>query len=96
MKVIVTNSKHDQYNRVGELVKKGWAGLWVVRIPDPDGEIEVHLGEQDFREIKRQPDPPGTLSRSGRYQSDGLGCVERVSSVERDWDNPRAQNPYGY
>jgi hypothetical protein len=44
VKVIVTNSKHDQYNRVGELVKKGWAGLWVVRIPDPDGDIEVHLG----------------------------------------------------
>ena len=34
-------------------------------------------------------DPPGTLSESGRYQADGLGCVEKVSGVERDWDGPR-------
>lgn len=35
-------------------------------------------------------------SQRSDYQSDGLGCVEKVSSVERDWDQPRPDNPYGY
>lgn len=34
--------------------------------------------------------------RRSDYQPDGLGCVEKVSGVERDWDQPRPDNPYGY
>lgn len=96
MKVIIVSNTHPHYDRTGEIVRKEDDGRWRVRIPNEGGTLETLVRDKDFREIKRQDDTAGTRSPSGRYQADGLGCVEKVSGVERDWDQPRASNPYGY
>jgi hypothetical protein len=89
MKILITSNKHRHYDRVGEIVQKEPDGRWRVRIPNAEGSIITLVRDQEFKEVKQEPDPPGTPSPDGRYQADGLGCVERVSSVERDWDGPR-------
>ena len=89
MRIVITSNKHPHYDRVGEVVQKEPDGRWRVRIPSKEGSIVTLVREKDFKEIKRQADQAGTLSADGRYQADGHGCVERVSSVERDWDGPR-------
>lgn len=89
MRIVITNNKHRHYDRVGEIVQKEPDDRWRVRIPDKHGSIITLVRDKDFKEIKRQSDVAGTLSEDGRYQADGYGCVERVSSVERDWDGPR-------
>jgi len=89
MKVLITSNKHRHYDRVGTIVQKEPDNRWRVRIPNEDGTIVTLVREGEFKEVKQEPDPPGTLSPSGDYQADGLGCVEKVSSVERDWDGPR-------
>lgn len=89
MRIVITNNKHPHYDRVGEVIQKEPDGRWRVRIPSKGGSIVTLVREKDFKEIKRQADQAGTLSADGRYQADGQGCVERVSSVERDWDGPR-------
>ena len=96
MRIVITSNKHPHYDRVGEVVQKEPDGRWRVRIPSKEGTIVTLVRDKDFKEIKRQADKAGTPSESGEYQADGLGCVERVSSVERDWDNPAAHNPRGY
>lgn len=95
-RILITSNDHPHYDRTGEIVQKEPDGRWRVRIPHKDGTIVTFVSEQEFKPTKVQPEPAGTLSKSGEYQADGLGCVEKVSSVERDWDQPRAQNPYGY
>ncbi len=96
MRIVITNNKHPHYDRVGEVVQKEPDDRWRVRIPSKEGSIVTLVRDKDFKEIKRQVDAAGTPSEDGRYQADGLGCVERVSGVERDWDNPSAHRPLGY
>ena len=96
-RILITSNKHRHYNRTGDIFQKEPDGRWRVRIPDGEGGAIITLvREQEFKPIKNQPEPPGTPSEGGEYQGDGLGCVEKVSSVERDWDNPAAHNPRGY
>ena len=89
MRIVITNNKHRHYDRVGEVIQKEPDGRWRVRISGREGSIVTLVRDKEFKEIKRQADKAGTLSADERYQADGLGCVERVSSVERDWDGPR-------
>lgn len=95
MRIVITSNTHPHYDRVGEIVQKEPDGRWRVRIPSKEGSIVTLVRDKDFKEIKRQDDA-GTLSKSGTYQADGFGCVEKVSSVERDWLDPAANNPQGY
>lgn len=98
MRALIVNNKHQHYDRIGELIERRDGERWIMRIPHRDSTLQTTVSDQDIKIIKRQttkgiefqPDPPGTLSRSGKYQADGLGCVERVSSVERDWLDPAA------
>ena len=89
MRIVITSNTHPYYDRVGEVIQKEPDDRWRVRIPDKHGSIVTLVRDKDFKEIKRQSDAAGTPSEDGRYQADGLGCVERVSGVERDWDGPR-------
>lgn len=85
-RILITSNTHPHYNRTGDIIQKEPDGRWRVRIPNEEGTIITLVRDQDFKEVKRQDTRP---FGEGRYQSDGLGCVERVSSVERDWDQPR-------
>lgn len=99
MKILITSNEHQHYDRVGEIVGR-FGERWKVRIPDRSGSVVTFVSEGEFKptrdEALENVDPAGTLSEDGRYQADGLGCVERISSVERDWLDPSAHNPRGY
>lgn len=96
MRIVITSNTHPHYDQVGEVIQKEPDGRWRVRIPSKEGSIVTLVRDKDFKEIKRQEDEAGTPSQDGRYQADGLGCVERVSGAERDWLDPAAHNPRGY
>lgn len=102
MKILITANDHFHYDRTGDITAQQNDGRYVVRIPGKLGSIYTVVAEGEFKPVKQQDDkkskvdPAGTLSKSGKRQADGLGCVERVSSVERDWDDPAAHNPRGY
>lgn len=95
-RILITSNTHPHYDRTGDIVQKEPDGRWRVRIPHKDGSIITLVRDKDFKEVKQQPDDAGTPSESGEYQADGLGCVEKVSGVERDWLDPAAHNPRGY
>lgn len=100
MRILITKNDHLHYDKVGEITGLTEGRRYTVRIPHKSGSIQTTVVEGEFKEIKQQdepkvkPAPAGTLSADGRYQADGLGYVERVSSVERDWDDPAAHRGY--
>ena len=66
-----------------------------------EGRVTIEFGggrvtEVGLAQVVGTPEYQARMSGSGRYQADGLGCVERVSGVERDWDDPAAHRPRGY